>query len=126
MSNDPKQIEIRKAWSFMSVLAGMGAMAKAFTPWRPRKFVGAAEPKRRVLHRTIRHRHTSDAHVAAVSLMREARRLKRMVRAENELSEKRAAARLRSFAGTPGPWPGETSRCPCTRRMPLFPPLTSL
>jgi hypothetical protein len=104
MSNDPKQEQLRKAWTFMSVLAGMGALAKQLTGWRPQPFVGApvAKPyKPRWQNGRLKPPAAGrPEHVAAVALMREARRLKRMARAETELSEKRRrqAAQLRRHA----------------------------
>ena len=99
LMNDPKQaeqVQARKAWAFFSVLAGMGQFAafaaRAVTTGKPRKYSAAytaVAPARKPRSASIRHRGPSPEHVAAVSLMREARRLKRMARAEDALSEKR-------------------------------------
>ena len=106
-TRDPKQVQAAKAWSFFSVLASMGQFAafaaRAVTTRKPRKYSAAytaVAPARRPRPHTTHDRRPSPQHVAAVSLMREARRLKRMARAEDALSEKRRrqAAQLRRHA----------------------------
>ena len=98
---DPR--EARKMMGLLAVFANMGALAAVFTPWRPRPFVGAAEPK----PKTWRERRWvsgpkphSPEHVAAVALMRVARRAKRMAKAERML----AAEKERHFAQLQRHW----------------------
>lgn len=105
----------RKAWAFTSVFAAMGSLAGQFSFWKPQTFKGA-KPMRPAPGRPAPDRKPlSPEHVAAVALMRAARRLKGMAKAEDELSEKRRrqAAQLRRHA-----------HCIArrTKRLPLRPP----
>jgi hypothetical protein len=77
--NDPKQaeqVQARKAWAFMSVLAVMGQFAAfaacAVTTGKPRKYSAAyyaAQPKRRVDRPEPRQRYKSVEHQKAVAEM---------------------------------------------------------
>jgi hypothetical protein len=90
--NDPKEAaarELRKAHTLFSVFAGMGGLASFFTPWRPRKFVGAKTPKPPRTRPATSNRERSPEHVAAVATMRAARRAKRIAQAETLLEAKR-------------------------------------
>jgi len=95
--NDPKQnpnsrLQAYKAFSLMTVLSGMGGLATLFTPWRPRPFVGAKARTYRDRSSAVprrSHEALEPKHLVAVAAMREARRAKRIIRAENLLEEKR-------------------------------------
>jgi hypothetical protein len=84
-----QQIAARKAWTLANVMASMGSLASMFTPWQTAKFVGAKKAKPAADRRIRIDRPHSPQHVAAVTAMREARRLKRIRRGENLLAEKR-------------------------------------
>ena len=72
---EAEQVQARKAWAFMSVLAGMGQFAafaaRAVTSGKPRKYSTAyyaAQPKRRVDRPSANGpRPHSFQHVAAVT-----------------------------------------------------------
>ena len=128
--NDPKkakQVQARKAWSFFGVLASMGqfaaAAATAVTP-RRRKFLGRLASE--ALQATLGERPTEAAglpaaprHVAAVALMREARRLKAMAKAEDALSEKRRRQAGQLQRRAPERSPAEPRPCHSAHPMPL-------
>jgi hypothetical protein len=93
--------ETRKIMDLLVVLANMGAMASAFTRWHPPGFVGAKAPKPLKTRREeIGPPPHSPEHVAAVALMRVARRAKRMAKAERML----AAKKERHFAQLQRHW----------------------
>jgi len=97
MSDSPKPIDARKAVALMMAFSGLGSGVRYWAPWKPRPFVGAKAARPKVRQGATAKPPLGAEHAAAVASMREARRGKRIAKAQRALAHKRRrqAAQLR-------------------------------